>query len=120
MLLPKGEEALATISRSIYAKAKRWSDEISTEQSDRIHDQTIAFLRRIKPGTEPQLSQRLADLGFDSHDVIELVEAASEEFDILIPAQSLAMVETVADVIANIRELVAEQQGWMMASGRPK
>ena len=44
------------------------------------------------------------DLGADSLDLYELVMALEEEYDTEIPAEELADIETVGDVIEYLRE----------------
>ena len=44
------------------------------------------------------------DLGADSLDVVELVMAVEEEFDLQIPDEDAEKIQTVADVVAYIKE----------------
>ncbi|NLN26752.1 MAG: acyl carrier protein [Firmicutes bacterium] len=44
------------------------------------------------------------DLGADSLDVVELVMAFEEEFDLQIPDEDAEKIQTVADVVAYIKE----------------
>jgi acyl carrier protein len=53
-------------------------------------------------------SELLADLGFDSLQVLELVGELEERFDIAIPLNDLTHVKTVAHVIDRVRGLVQE------------
>jgi acyl carrier protein len=56
---------------------------------------------------EPTLtSDLIADLGFDSFQVLELVAELEDRFDISIPSDRAPVARTVADVVAHIRTLV--------------
>jgi acyl carrier protein len=49
----------------------------------------------------------LADLGFDSLQVLELVGELEEHFDIAVPLNDLSRIRTVSQVVAEVRSLVA-------------
>jgi acyl carrier protein len=53
-------------------------------------------------------SELLADLGFDSLQVLELVGELEDRFNIVIPLNELTHVRTVAHVIEQVRRLVDE------------
>jgi acyl carrier protein len=56
---------------------------------------------------EPTLtSDLIADLGFDSFQVLELVAELEDRFDVLIPSDRAPVARTVADVVAHIRALL--------------
>jgi acyl carrier protein len=59
--------------------------------------------RPIEPTLESDL---IADLGFDSLQVMETIAALEERFDIAVPADRVQDVRTVAQVIAQIGALV--------------
>ena len=66
------------------------------------------MLRRIsrlpvEPTTDSEL---LADLGFDSLLVLELVGEIEERFAITVPLDDLSRIRTVGQVIAEVRGLV--------------
>jgi len=46
----------------------------------------------------------IEDLGADSLDIVELIMALEEEFDLEIPDEDAEKISTVADAIAYIRE----------------
>ena len=50
------------------------------------------------------------DLGADSLDLFELTMALEEEYDIEIPAEELADIETVGDVIEYLKEKGIDEQ----------
>ena len=47
------------------------------------------------------------DLGADSLDIVELVMAMEEEFDIEIPDEDAEKIQTIADAISYVRERAA-------------
>jgi acyl carrier protein len=77
---------------------------------DRIERETIAILKRLsRRAIEPERdSELLADLGFDSLLVLELVGELEDHFDIALPLNSLTHIRTVAQVVAEVRRLAAE------------
>jgi len=56
---------------------------------------------------EPALSSDLiADLGFDSLQVLEVATELEDRFDITMPAETVPTVRTVADVVARVSALL--------------
>ena len=77
---------------------------------DRFERDTIEILKRlsrrpIDPGPQSEL---LADLGFDSLQVLELVGELEDHFSIAIPLNSLTHIRSVAEIAGEVRRLVAE------------
>jgi len=68
-------------------------------------------LKRIsRRPVEPLLdSDLVADLGFDSLEVLELVAELEERFDVTVPVDDVPSVRTVAQVIAHVARLVGER-----------
>jgi len=64
--------------------------------------------RPIEPTVASDL---IADLGFDSLQVMELVAELEDRFDITIPAAAAPAVRTVGDVVARVAALVEERTG---------
>jgi acyl carrier protein len=62
--------------------------------------------RPINPTPDSEL---MADLGFDSLQVLELVGELEDRFGIAVPLNSLTHIRTVSQIEAEIRRLVAEQ-----------
>src|SRR5215472_18758406 len=62
--------------------------------------------RPIEPALESDL---VADLGFDSLQVLEVIAELEDRFDISIPPNDVPTTRTVADVVAQVARLVAEQ-----------
>jgi acyl carrier protein len=82
-----------------------------TELDNRVDRDTIDILKRlsrrsIEPAPECEL---LADLGFDSLQVLELVGELEDHFDIAVPLNSLTHIRTVGEISAEVRRLVAER-----------
>ncbi len=68
-----------------------------------IADQLGIDVSQIKPE-----SKFVDDLGADSLDVVELIMAFEEEFDVEIPDEDAEKIQTVADVINYIKEKKGE------------
>ncbi|NPA53602.1 MAG: acyl carrier protein [Aquificae bacterium] len=68
-----------------------------------IADQLGIDVNQIKPE-----SKFVDDLGADSLDVVELIMAFEEEFDVEIPDEDAEKIQTVADVINYIKEKKGE------------
>ena len=62
--------------------------------------------RPIEPSATSEL---VADLGFDSMQVLEVVAELEDRFGVTIPTDDVPATRTVADVVARIARLVAEQ-----------
>jgi acyl carrier protein len=64
--------------------------------------------RPVQPAAAHDL---VADLGFDSIQVMELVADLEDRFDVTIPVTAESAVRTVADVIAQVSALVEARTG---------
>lgn len=62
--------------------------------------------RPIAPVPQHEL---LADLGFDSLQVLELVGELEDRFNIAVPLNSLTHIRTVGQIAAEVHRLVVEQ-----------
>jgi len=62
--------------------------------------------RPIEPTLESDL---VADLGFDSLQVLELIAELEDRFDISIPLNDVPATRTVAQVVAQVAELVGSR-----------
>jgi len=80
--------------------------------SDRFERDTIEILTRIsRRPIQPTLeSELLADLGFDSLQVLELVGELEDHFNIAVPLNSLTHIRTVAQIAAEVRRVAGEQE----------
>ena len=73
----------------------------------RIEEDVIDVLKTVsRRPIEPRLdSDLVADLGFDSLEVLELVAELEDRFDITVPVEDVPSVRTVAQVIAHVARL---------------
>ena len=73
-----------------------------------IHDAVVEILKDVsRRPIEPTLeSDLIADLGFDSLQVMETISALEDRFDISVPAEQAQDTRTVAQIIARIGALV--------------
>jgi acyl carrier protein len=85
----------------------------SAHPSDRFEQDIVEILKRIsRRPIEPTLdSELLADLGFDSLQVLELVGELEEQFGIAVPLSDLSRIRTVAQVVAEVRGLATATGG---------
>ena len=61
---------------------------------------------RLKEGVEVTLNSRIKeDLGADSLDVLQLLMAIEDEYDVEVPDEKLAEFSTVGDVVAYLETL---------------
>jgi acyl carrier protein len=81
---------------------------------DEIHDAVIEILKDVsRRPIEPALdSDLIADLGFDSLDVMETISALEDRFDISVPAEEAQHARTVGQIIARV--------GTLAQSGSPR
>jgi acyl carrier protein len=74
---------------------------------DRFERETLEILKRVsRRPIDPKLeSELLADLGFDSLQVLELVGELEDHFSIAVPLNDLTHIKTVGQIVAKVREL---------------
>jgi len=79
--------------------------------SIRIEDGVLEVLKNVsRRPIEPTLENDLvADLGFDSLQVLELVAELEDRFEISIPLDRVPATRSVAQVVAEVTRLVAER-----------
>jgi acyl carrier protein len=84
----------------------------TTRPADRFEQDTVDILKRIsrRPIDPRPSSELLADLGFDSLQVLELVGELEDHFRIAVPLNNLNHIRTVAQVIDEVRRLVGAQE----------
>jgi acyl carrier protein len=75
---------------------------------DHVEDGVIAVLKSVsRRPIEPKLeSDLVADLGFDSLQVLEVIAELEDRFDISIPLNDVPATRSVAQVIAQVTALV--------------
>lgn len=72
---------------------------------DRVRDIVVEELG-VEPEEVTMEASFLEDLGADSLDIVELIMAFEEEFDLEIPDEEAENIGTVADVVEYIEEHV--------------
>jgi acyl carrier protein len=79
---------------------------------DRFERETIELLKRLsrRPIDPAPESELLADLGFDSLQVLELVGELEDHFNIAVPLNALTHIRTVSQIAAEVGRLVSEQE----------
>lgn len=81
--------------------------------SDAIEDGVIEVLKSVsrRPIDPTLASDFVADLGFDSLQVLEVIAELEDRFDISIPLNDVPTTRTVAQVVAQVARLVADESG---------
>ena len=84
---------------------------MANSSSDRFERETIDILKRLsRRPIDPALdSQLMADLGFDSLQVLELVGELEDHFNIAVPLNSLTHIRTVGQIADEVRKLASPQ-----------
>jgi acyl carrier protein len=79
----------------------------SQSSGGQIERDTIEILKRLsRRPIEPTLqSELMADLGFDSLQVLELVGELEDHFNIAVPLNALTHIRTVAQITDEVRRL---------------
>ena len=83
-----------------------------------IEDGVIDVLKNVsRRPIEPTLASDLvADLGFDSLQILEVIAELEDRFDISIPLNDVPATRTVAQVVAQVARLVEDAVARLMAS----
>ncbi len=82
----------------------------SAAPADRFERETIEIVKRLSRGSV-EISTRIelmADLGFDSLQVLELVGELEDHFNIAVPLNTLTHIRTVGEIAAEVRRIVTE------------
>jgi acyl carrier protein len=84
-----------------------------TDGAESIEEGVIDVLKNVsRRPIEPALeSDLIADLGFDSLQVLEAIAELEDRFDISIPPNDAPLVRTVAQVVAAVTRLVDARSG---------
>ena len=80
----------------------------SSERPAARHPAARLSRRPVEPTPESEL---LADLGFDSLRVLELVGELEDHFNIAVPLNALTHIRTVGQIAAEVRRLAALPEG---------
>jgi acyl carrier protein len=79
----------------------------------RFEEGVIAVLQNVsrRPIAPTLQSDLVADLGFDSLQVLEVIAELEDRFDISIPLNDVPATRTVAQVVAQVAQLAGERAG---------
>ncbi len=79
----------------------------------RVEEGVIEVLKNVsrRPIAPTLESDLVADLGFDSLQVLEVIAELEDRFDISIPLNDVPATRTVAQVVAQVAQLVGERAG---------
>ncbi len=79
--------------------------------STQVEEGVIAVLKNVsRRPIEPTLeSDLVADLGFDSLQVLEVIAELEDRFDISIPLNDVPVTRSVAQVVGQVAALVGER-----------
>ena len=77
-----------------------------------IQDDVIEVLKRMsRQPIEPALGSDLViDLGFDSLQILEVIAALEDRFDVTLPLNDVPSTRTVAQVVAQVTALVERRE----------
>ena len=83
--------------------------DVTSELADRFERETLEILKRVsrRPIDPAPAHELMADLGFDSLQILEFVGELEDHFDIAIPLNSLTHIRTVAQIVSEVRTLAA-------------
>lgn len=83
-----------------------------------IEETVIEVLKDVsrRPVNPTPASDLVADLGFDSLQVMELIAELEDRFDISIPLDDVAATRTVAQVVGQVARLIEQRSGSVQRS----
>ena len=87
--------------------------DMANATADRFERDTIEILKRlsrrpIEPAPDKEL---MADLGFDSLQILEFVGELEDHFNIAVPLNSLTHIRTVGQIVSEVRTLASGEPG---------
>jgi acyl carrier protein len=87
--------------------------DMANATADRFERDTIEILKRLsRRPIEPTADKELmADLGFDSLQILEFVGELEDHFNIAVPLNSLTHIRTVGQIVAEVRALASSTPG---------
>jgi acyl carrier protein len=73
--------------------------------AETVERDTLAILKRLsrRPIDPAPAHELMADLGFDSLQILEFVGELEDHFDVAVPLNTLAHIRTVGEIIAEVR-----------------
>jgi acyl carrier protein len=86
---------------------------MANSTADRYERDTIEILKRLSRRPIDPLPDKelMADLGFDSLQILELVGELEDHFNIAVPLNSLTHIRTVGQIVAEVRTLASAESG---------
>ena len=81
-----------------------------TQTTETLSQQVIELVSRHMDIPKEQISldsQFVADLNFDSLDIVEFVMRAEDEFDIVVPDKESETINTVRDAVQTIQKSIS-------------
>jgi acyl carrier protein len=88
------------------------TDAAAPSAADGFERETIAILKRLsrRPIEPAPDSELMADLGFDSLQVLELVGELEDHFNIAVPLNDLTHIRTVRQIASAVRRLAGQAE----------
>jgi acyl carrier protein len=84
---------------------------VSHSGSDSIEAWAVSACESLGlSGHTVDAASRLAELGIDSPDLVEIIHQARTEFGVQVSMLELAVAETVADIADSLRKAIADGQ----------
>jgi acyl carrier protein len=82
---------------------------MANPNADRFERDTIEILKRLsrRPVNPAPDNELMADLGFDSLQILEFVGELEDHFNIAVPLNSLTHIRTVGQIVAEVRQLAS-------------
>jgi acyl carrier protein len=104
--------SLCSARRRVHATFRGLVPTSDARPSDSFEQDTVDILKRIsrRPIEPTPASELLADLGFDSLQVLELVGELEDHFKIAVPLNDLNHIRTVGQIVNEVRRLVHLQE----------
>jgi len=86
---------------------------MANPSADRFEQDTVEILTRLsRRPIEPTPDKELmADLGFDSLQVLELVGELEDHFNVSVPLNALTHIRTVGQIVDEVRTLASAAPG---------
>ena len=87
--------------------------EVAGSIADQFERDTIDILKRLsrRPVEPAPDTELMADLGFDSLLILELVGELEDHFTITVPLDSLTHIRTVGQIVTEVRKIASHDPG---------
>jgi acyl carrier protein len=93
----------------------------AASRPDRFERDILDLITQLsrRPVTPKPEHELLADLGFDSLQVLELVGEIEDHFNIAVPLNDLTHIRTVSQIVSEVRRLTAGDRGLPGVTSSP-